>query len=232
MDLREALRTTGAVREFRPDPVGRDVLFRVLDTARFSPSGGNAQGWQVVVVEDPGKRRRLRDLYLPGWYEYLALASAGLRPWSPLADRGAEAAARPAAEQHRQAAAGGAGGLAEHLDQVPALLALFADLRALAAVDRDFERYTFAGGASVYPFAWSILLAAHEEGLGGVITTMCIKEEPAVKELLDAPDNLALAAVIALGYPVSRSRRLSRDDVAAFAHVDSVNGEPLGPGGP
>ena len=52
MELADALRTTGAVREFRPDPVPREVLHRVLDTARFSPSGGNVQGWRVVVVQD------------------------------------------------------------------------------------------------------------------------------------------------------------------------------------
>jgi len=229
MDVQEALRTTGSVREFRPEPVARDVIWRVLDTARFSPSGGNVQGWQVVVVEDPEKRRRLRDMYLLGWYEYLALTAAGLRPWSPLADRTAEAAARPAADEHRRAAAAGAGGFAEHLDTAPVLLALFVDLGALAAVDRDLERYTFAGGASVYPFAWSVLLAARDEGLGGVITTMCIHEEDGVKALLGAPDASALAAVIALGYPVRRPRSLTRNDVGTFAHIDAIDGEPLAP---
>ena len=47
-----------------------------------------------------------------------------------------------------------------------------ADLRALAAVDRDLDRYTLVGGASIYPFCWSVLLAARAEGLGGVMTTM------------------------------------------------------------
>jgi nitroreductase len=67
VDLIETLRTTGAVREFTDEPVGDDVLQRVLDTARFAPSGGNRQGWRVVVVKDPDVRRQLRDLYLPGW---------------------------------------------------------------------------------------------------------------------------------------------------------------------
>ena len=72
---------------------------------------------------------------------------AGLTPWAAVTDRAA--GPRPG----RRAPAGGAreaGRLAERLDQVPVLLALFADLRALAAVDRDHARYTFAGGASIY----------------------------------------------------------------------------------
>jgi nitroreductase len=98
----------------------------------------------------------------------------------------------------------------------------------LAAVDRDADRYTFAGGASIYPFAWSILLAARDEGLGGVITTIAIREEPEVKALLGAPDPEALAAVIALGYPVRRPSRLRRQPVSSFATVDSIHGPAFG----
>jgi nitroreductase len=107
------------------------------------------------------------------------------------------------------------------------LLAVFVDLGVLAAVDRDFDRYTFAGGASVYPFVWSVLLAGRDEGLGGVITTMCIHDEPAVKAMLDVPEQYALAAVLALGYPEKAARRLTRLPVEKFASVDSMRGEPL-----
>jgi nitroreductase len=227
MELLDALRTTGSVREFTADPVSDAALRRVLDSARFAPSGGNRQGWRIVVVADPATRRALRDLYLPGWYDYLAIAGAGLTPWAPVTDRAAETSALDAAPGIAAAAAAGPGGFAEHLDTVPVLLALFADLRALAAVDRDDERYQFAGGASVFPFAWSLLLAAREEGLGGVITTMATRREPEVKALLGAGDELALAAVIALGHPVHPARRLRRSTVEAFATVDRVDGDPF-----
>jgi nitroreductase len=224
MELTEALRTTGAVRDFTGQAVDDAVLARVLDTARFAPSGGNAQAWRVVVVKDRATRRRLRDLYLRGSRDYLALTVAGLRPWAPTNDRDAEARALQAAADTGAAA----GGFAERFDEAPVLLALFADLSLLAAVDRDADRYTFAGGASIYPFAWSILLAAREEGLGGVITTIAIREEPQVKALFGAPDPLALAAVIALGYPVRRPRRLRRAQVNSFATIDSIDGPAFG----
>jgi nitroreductase len=227
MELLEALRTTGSVREFTTEPVSDALLARVLDSARFAPSGGNRQGWRVVVVADPATRRALRDLYLPGWYDYLAMAGAGLTPWAPVTDRAAETNALGAAPGIATAAASGPGGFAEHLDTVPVLLALFADLRALAAVDREYERYQFAGGASVYPFAWSLLLAARNEGLGGVVTTMATRREAEVKSLLGAGDELALAAVIALGHPVRQARRLTRSPVEAFATVDRIDGDPF-----
>jgi nitroreductase len=224
VELLDALRSTGAVREFTSDPVDDAVLARVLDTARFAPSGGNQQGWHVVVVKDPEKRRAVRDLYLNGWYDYIAMNLAGVRPWAPTNDRAAEAAALENASAVR---ANATPGFAEHLDSVPVLLAVFVDLSVLAAVDRDSNRYSFAGGASVYPFAWNLLLAGREEGLGGVITTMCIREEAAMKRLLDAPDRAALAAVIALGHPAREIRKLRRATVNQFAAIDSYGGPPL-----
>lgn len=227
MELREALRTTGAVREFDGTPVDRAVVYDLLETARFAPSGGNRQGWRVVLVEDRARRRALRDLYCEGWYEYLAIARAGLVPFAPVTDRAREA---EALERTAALAAEGAAnpGFAERLDEVPVLLVVLADLRALAAIDRDEDGYTFVGGASIYPFAWSILLAAHDVGLGGVLTTMARRRSAEVLALLGADEaTYAVAGVLALGRPVSRPTRLRRGDVESFATLDQLDGPPV-----
>jgi nitroreductase len=227
MDLTETLRSTGAVREFHPEPVPDAVLHRLLDTARFAPSGGNRQGWRVIVVKDPEARRRLRDLYLADWYKYLALAGSGLVPWAPLSDRAAEAEALTHETAIAEAAAANPPGFAESLDTAPALLLVLADLSALAAVDRDLPRYTFAGGASVYPFVWSLLLAARTEGLAGVMTTVAVRREDDVRALFAVPDTCAVAALVVLGRPVSAARRLRRRPVEDFAWIDRYQGPPL-----
>ena len=66
MDLTEALRSTGAVRDFRPDPVPDEVVYGLLDTARFAPNGGNRQAWHVVVVRDPAVKERCATSTSPG----------------------------------------------------------------------------------------------------------------------------------------------------------------------
>jgi nitroreductase len=229
MELNEALRTTGAVREFTDEPVDDATLARVLDTARFAPSGGNRQAWHVVVVKDPAIRAGLREAYLPVWYDYLAISSAGMVPFAPVTDRAAEQRAVEASASSIAAdAAAGPGGFAEHFDEVPVLLAVLADLRALAAVDRDLGRYTLAGGASIYPFVWSLLLAARDEGLGGVVTTMVIRREPEVRALLGVPGEMAIAAIVAMGHPVRQPTRLRRRAVADFTTVDRLDGSPFG----
>ncbi len=230
MDLAEALRTTGAVREYTDEPVDDATVYRLLDTARFAPNGGNRQAWRVVVVKDPATRRSLRDIYLPGWYEYLAQVSAGLTPWAVVTDRELEATSVAGAREIAASASAGPGGFAEHLDEVPVMLVLLADFTRLATVDRDSHHYTMVGGASIYPFAWSILLAARTEGLAGVMTTMVVRDEGAVTELLGVPATHTVAGLLALGHPIRQPTRLRRGSVEEFATVDRFDGPPLGPG--
>ncbi|HUE06557.1 MAG TPA: nitroreductase family protein [Acidimicrobiales bacterium] len=226
LDLLTTLRSTGAVRDFTDEPVSDEVLARLLDTARFAPNGGNRQGWRVIVVKDPAARTAVRDLYLSGWYDYMALAAAALTPWSPLTDRDQERAALANAGQFAEAGAA-APSFAEKLDKAPALLLILADLGVLATVDRDLPRYTMVGGASIYPFVWNLLLAARAEGLGGVMTTVAVRREAELRALFDIPETVVAAALVVLGHPVAAARRLKRAPVSSFAWIDRYGGTPL-----
>ncbi len=230
VDLIDALRTTGAVRQFHHSEVSEGTVYRVLETARFAPNGGNRQAWRVIVVKDPELRRAMRDAYLPAWYEYLAQMAAGLTPWAVVTDRELERQSIAEAPAIARSADEGPGGFAEHFDEVPVMAVLLADLAKLATVDRDADRYTLVGGASIYPFAWSILLAARAEGLAGVMTTMVVREERLVKELLGIPETVVVAGVLALGHPVHQPTKLRREPVESFATVDRFDGTPLGAG--
>ena len=222
MELRDALRTTGSIRHFTAQPISDALLNEILDDARFAPSGGNRQAWRVIVVKDPAIRRAIADAYLDAWHDYVAQLMVGLVPFSPLASE----ADRVAAGQQREAAeaASRPEGFAETLADVPTMLVVLADLRVLAATDRDLERYQFVGGASIYPFIWSVLLAAHDRGVGGVMTTVAITNEAALRDVLALPDHFALASVVALGYATSRHTTLTRRPVDAFTTVDRVDG--------
>jgi nitroreductase len=109
------------------------------------------------------------------------------------------------------------------------MLVVTADLTALAATDRDLDRYHLVGGASIYPFIWSILLAAHERGLGGVMTTVGTRNEPRLQEILELPVTTMVAAIVALGYPERRLTKLSRHAVEEFTTIDSFRGAPFHP---
>jgi nitroreductase len=221
MELQEVMRTTPSTREFTSEPVPDDVVRHILDVARFAPSGGNRQAWHVIVLEDPQIRRRIRELYVVSWREYMAHVRAGLVAFAPL-DHGRWTGPAVDLEQARATPAPLA--FSDHLDEVPVLLSLVVELAGLAVLDNGLDRQSIIGGASVYPFAHNVLLAARDVGLGGVVTTVLAREEPAVKELLGIPDGYALAALLALGHPAKVVTKLSRAAVQEFTTVDRFDG--------
>jgi nitroreductase len=225
MELRDALRTTASIREFSARSIDDAVLFGVLDDARFAPSGGNRQAWRVIVLKDISQRRAVAAAYLDAWHDYVGSLLAGVTPFSPIAS---EEDRRAASEQREAARAlSNPEGFAETLASVPAMLVVVADLGSFAATDRDLDRYHLVGGASVYPFVWSVLLAARERHLGGVMTTVAIKNEAALREILSLPDDFAVAAIVALGYPQRSITKLKRREVGEFTSVDSFDGAPF-----
>lgn len=53
MDALDMLKTRRSVRRYSQRPVPLDVLRGIVDVARYAPSGGNRQRWQVVLVHNP-----------------------------------------------------------------------------------------------------------------------------------------------------------------------------------
>jgi nitroreductase len=224
MDLYDAMRTTPAVREFSEDPVSDQTLHRILDHARFAPSGGNRQGTRVIVVRDAEVRRRLAQLNEPAVRRYIAQSKAGQSPWNPLeppTPSAEEIAATPVPEA-----------FTAPLLSAGAVLVVCVDLALVAAIDQDLDRVGMVAGASVYPLVWNILLAARNEGYGGTITTMAVAQEDAVKELLGIPARFALAAVVPIGRPVREVTKLRRIPVDELASRETFDGEPFRVAGP
>ena len=218
MELYDAMRTTGAVRQFTGDPLPDDVLERILDNARFAPSGGNRQGVRVIVVRDPATRQELAELSLPGAKRYLAQAANGESPWNPL---------RPPGVDDATVSATDGSAMVTSLLGAQVVLVICLDLGVVAATDQDLDRIGVISGASVYPFVWNVLLAARNEGFGGVPTTMAVAREPAVRTLLGIPDEYAVAAVVPLGKPVHQATKLKRKPLRDFVTRERFDGPPF-----
>jgi nitroreductase len=216
MDLYEAMRGAPTSRLFKADPVPREALVRALENARFAPSGGNRQGWRVVVVEDAERRRALRDLYLPRWRAYTEQTGAAAILAEPEGhDPALVRMARRANEY------------AEGLGRVPVHLVVGVRLGDVLATDASLPRQSIVGGASIYPFVQNLLLALRAEGLGAALTTLLIPAEADVMRLLEIPEDIALAAHIGVGYRADPwPERLARRPVEEFAFLERF-GEPL-----
>ncbi len=217
MDLYEAMRCAPTSRRFTDEPVVREALVRALDAARFAPSGGNRQGWRVVVVEDPATRAALRESYLPRWRAYLEVTGAARMLAEPEASDARRARMVRLADEY-----------ARGLGEVPVHLVVGVVLGDLAVTDAGLPRQSIVGGASVYPFVQNLLLALRAEGLGAAMTTLLVPAEAEVKQLLAIPDDVALAAHVGVGHRADPwPRQLARAPVEEFAFGERY-GQPLG----
>lgn len=216
MEHDEVLRTTFAARQYTNDPVSDETLYRLLDQARFAPSGGNRQGWRVLVIKDTARRKALREIMAPTIRQYKAQALAGETPFNALKPSQVPQTVIDATSTEFP--------LIDQLEQAPALLIICVDLHAVSSMDKDLDRVGLISGASIYPFAWNIITAARNEGLGGVLTTFLANQEPQAKQLLDLPEHVAVAAMIAIGKPVKQLTRLKRARVETFTTIDSFKG--------
>jgi nitroreductase len=209
MDVAEALYTTRAMRRVRPDPIPADVQARILDAAIRAPSGGNAQGWRFLLVDDPAVKASLGPLYrdaisqLWGTFYRDNLERARSTPDDPQSKSLLQV---QASAQH----------LADHFEEVPLYLL-------------GFSRGDPTGG-SIFPAIWSAQLAARAEGVGSALTSVLgIFHGPEALQVLGVPEGKgwSMACCVSFGYPTGRWGVAPRRPVHEVAYRNRW-GEPLG----
>lgn len=186
MDIEEALYTTRAMRRVRPDPIPMDIQARILDAAVRAPSGGNAQNWKFLLVDDKDVIGRIAPLYRDAIDQLWKTIYAG---------RIAAAEAEPDLEESRQMkrVQSSAQWLADHFEEVPLFLFAF--------IEAD------PSGGSIYPAVWSAQLAARAHGIGSSLTAVLSLWYPTeVCEILGVPtdQNWIMACCVSFGYPTGR----------------------------
>ena len=219
MELYDVMRTTFAAREFLDEPVADKTLRKILENARFAPSGGNRQGWRVIAVREADTRKAMLPMIMPTFQRYSAQVQAGEDPWNTIVETklsDAEIAGSPAPD-----------GFIRQVLSAPVLLVVLVDLAVVASFDRYLDRVGVISGASVYPFVWNILLAARNEGYGGTLTTFISAREDELKTLLGIPEQFALAALVPIGKPTRQLTRLTRKPVDEIAMRERWGGESL-----
>jgi nitroreductase len=204
MELTDAMRTAGSTRRHRTDPVPDQIIYRILDNARFAASGGNRQPWRVIVVKDAALRSALGEIYRRSWYEFHApLFTAPGQPPQP-------------------------DYYADHVHLVPVQLVVLVSVADITTTNQAIDTSRVAGGAAIYPFVQNLILGIRAEGLGTTLTTVLVPVEDEVKQLLRIPGGYHVAAHLGVGWPERPlPTRLSRRPVEDFATVDYFGGTAL-----
>ena len=216
MGTKETMRTTFAAREFTNDPVPVDVIYTILEHARFAPSGGNRQGWHTIVIRDQLMKNQLADLARTGMKRYTAQVKNGENPWNTIQSTSLTQEQIDSTEIPDERL--------EVITSCPVLLAIAVDLGVVASMDKDLERVGVISGASIYPFVWNIILMARELGYGGALTTFVAAEESKAQKLLHLPEHYAVSALVPIGKPPKQLTKLSRKPVEKIASKERFDG--------
>ena len=195
--LREAMFTCRAMRRIKPDPVPEALLLQLIDAANQAPSGSNKQAARWIVVRDPAVKTQLAALNRQHAAPYIAADVAN--PSSPKAKRMLDAVVWQM----------------EHMHEIPALIVACFDYPE--KVD-GLGVYRSAG--SVWPGIQNLLLTARALGLGAAPTTLALRDQDAVRDVLDLPDTFAALCMIPVGYPMGNFGPVTRKPLGDIMRFD------------
>lgn len=171
------LMTTRSVRK-RLDlnrPVEPEVVFRCIEIAMQAPTGSNQQGWHFMVITNTEKRAEISRLYRDSWYAY---ANARKAPANEAPTDGPSTAQMERVISSAQY-------LADKMQDVPILiLACYNGRPTEPSPSAQAGLY-----GSILPAVWSLMLALRARGLGSAWTTLHLRYEQEIAQLLDIPDD-------------------------------------------
>lgn len=201
MEILEGISTRQSIRAFKPDPIPRDVLNKILQGVSNSPSYTNTQPWEVVMVMGKKKDELGRKLL------ELARAKAPTSPDLPM-PKGWPAALEERFREHgarRLAALGVARDDEGGREKLRLMNFEFygAPCAVFLFIDGSLGEWSiFDMGL----FSQNLILAAHSLGVESCLQASVTNYGPEIKKFLGIAESKKLVICIALGYPDQKAK--------------------------
>ena len=198
MGLFEAMYTQRQITRFKPDPVPREAIDKVIEAATKAPSGGNNQPWHFFAITDKDLVAKIGNIYGELW-----LGARGTQP---------QPGESPAYQAARY--------LANHFHEVPAMILICVDHSRVPGYTPGESIVRDRYASSIWLAAQNLFLAARALGLGTRLTTTHIRREQEIKDLLGIPEHVETVALTPLGY---LRGRFGPTDRRPLSEVSSYN---------
>ncbi len=192
MDLISAILNRRSIRSFKPDPVPRNVLKKLIETSKWSPSGSNTQPWEFIVLGGPVMeevKRRLNAAMKPGPDGQAVPAHPDI-PYPPM----------PEPFVSRQKAMGKQmqGFISRPDPRTTAANFFGAPNGVIVLVEKELTARAWLGIGMI---AQTLCLAALEHGLGTCLMSMVTYWPEFYREMFHIPDSKLICFGVAIGYP-------------------------------
>jgi len=188
-DLLDLVIRRRSIRRFKPDPVPKASIEKIIAVARWAPSGFNMQPWEFVVVQATSLRERIVDILAFYWQQSKEMETT--RPgW-----------------QGRSWKLTGMTNVQGDFSQAPVYILLFGDPRTKAGlpmgVQTDWHRRRLIHQSGLANAFLYMHMAATTLGLGTqwVSAVQTPYASCMLKDLLNIPQEMEVYDMLALGYP-------------------------------
>lgn len=172
MEFKEILKRRRMVRAYKEEQIPRDALERIVATVLRAPSGGFSQGHRLFVVTEPETRTRIAELF-----DEASSVAQGREPWIGSAPALIVVGTREASYHERY----------QRPDK----------LQDGEEIEWPVPYWHVDAGAAMM----LILLAAIDEGYAAGVFGIPVEHQPAFRELLAIPDDVAVVACVTIGRP-------------------------------
>jgi nitroreductase len=200
MDVIEAIKTRRSIRKFRDDMVPDKLLRKIVDAARWAPSGGNVQPWIFIIIKDRELKEKIR----------LSLRDRALRYIQSVEGKRELEKYEPEvrfkwiegikSEKYQ-----------EHVCRAPVLIATFGDSSS------PYYIYDCCAATE------NLILAAHSLGLGTCWIDPGVTDElteSQIQSLLKVPEKFRIVSLVAIRFPAETPKPRPRKDLRNIAFLN------------
>jgi nitroreductase len=218
-ELLDFLRTRRTIRRFKPDPIPDEYIEKMIEAARWSPSGANAQPWEFIIIKNQDTKDKMAELYRQIRYEYYVIEQTHVEEL-----------------RHHQ--------LRHHPRDLPMPGLRDAPVIFIVCGDRRTFQATVLAGRfigeecglegtytkNIANATYGLMLAAAALGLGAQWLTIGADWAQMLKPLLGVPAILQLHTMVPVGYPAYEPRPPYRRDIKEIVHYDKYDMSKFRPG--
>jgi len=191
--LLELVKNRRSIRRFKPDPIPDEYVDKIIEVARWAPSGFNQQPWEFVVVKKQELKDSIMELYNEYYRTHFPRMEPTREPW--------QGVYRPRPLK-----------VPGDFSDAPVFIILFGDTRTKVGLPMIY-RFDYLRCQSIFTSSLaSAFLYMHLAATTLGLTSMWVSgvQDPLVhcllKDLLGIPGELEVYDMMVVGYPASKPR--------------------------
>jgi len=195
--LLDIIKSRRSIREYLSGKISKDILFRILEAARWAPSAHNAQPWRFIIIRKRGLKEELARAMADEWIKDMIKNGLPSETQKDLVETSIR-----------------------RFTKAPVLIIACVTMEDMDKYP-DLRRQEYEHIMAVQSLAAAIqnmLLMAHSEGLGACWFCAPLFCQEVVRKVLKIPDDVEPVALITLGYPSERASPPFRKPVEEIAY--------------